>query len=170
MDSHHVWNLVCSLSEKLRWLVTMRKIRREAFTPGEQIHPIADRRCVVRALTPSPSLLRGTRRRNVRLAEIGKIRAHQPHIGHHPIAESRVRDQRENHVHHVVAEAAAVEGGKAEGGGRVQFVRQDRWAEAREELRSVGGWVGRAFFVIRCKETVRKATPHPELVSRVWSD
>ena len=81
---------------------------------GEQIHPIADRRCVVRALTPSPSLLRGTRRRRVRLAEIGKIRAHQPHIGRHPIAEGRVRDQRENHVHHVVAEAAAVEGGKAE--------------------------------------------------------
>ena len=77
-------------------------------------HPIADRRCVVRALTPSPSLLRGTRRRNVRLAEIGKIRAHQPHIGRHPIAEGRVRGQRENHVHHVVAEAAAVEGGKAE--------------------------------------------------------
>lgn len=70
--------------------------------------------CVVRALTPSPSLLRGTRRRNVRLAEIGKIRAHQPHIGRHPIAEGRVRGQRENHVHHVVAEAAAVEGGKAE--------------------------------------------------------
>ena len=63
---------------------------------GEQIHPIADRRCVVRALTPSPSLLRGTRRRNVRLAEIGKIRAHQPHIGRHPIAEGRVRSQREN--------------------------------------------------------------------------
>ena len=81
---------------------------------GEQIHPIADRRCVVRALTPSPSLLRGTRRRNVRLAEIGKIRAHQPHIGRHPIAEGRIRDQRENHVHHVVAETAAVEGGKAE--------------------------------------------------------
>ena len=81
---------------------------------GEQIHPIADRRCVVRALTPSPSLLRGTRRRNVRLAEIGKIRAHQPHIGRHPIAEGRVRGQRENHVHRVVAEAAAVEGGKAE--------------------------------------------------------
>jgi hypothetical protein len=71
-------------------------------------------RCVVRALTPSPSLLGGTRRRNVRLAEIGKIRAHQPHIGRHPIAEGRVRGQRENHVHHVVAEAAAVEGGKAE--------------------------------------------------------
>src|SRR5438876_368825 len=62
----------------------------------------------------SPSLLRGTRRRNVRLAEIGKIRAHQPHIGRHPIAEGRVRGQRENHVHRVVAEAAAVEGGKAE--------------------------------------------------------
>jgi hypothetical protein len=102
------------------------QIRREAFAPGdgdggdslratgEQIHPIADRRCVVRALTPSPSLLRGTRRRNVRLAEIGKIRAHQPHIGRHPIAEGRVRGQRENHVHHVVAEAAAVEGGEAE--------------------------------------------------------
>ena len=75
---------------------------------------IADRRCVVRALTPSPSLLRGTRRRNVRLAEIGKIRAHEPHIGRHPIAEGRVRGQRENHVHRVVAEAAAVEGGKAE--------------------------------------------------------
>ena len=60
------------------------------------------------------SLLRGTRRRSMRLAEIGKIRAHQPHIGRHPIAEGRVRDQRENHVHHVVAEAAAVEGGKAE--------------------------------------------------------
>ena len=59
------------------------------------------------ALTPSPSLLRGTRRRNVRLAEIGKIRAHQPHIGRHPIAEGRVRGQRENHVHRVVAEAAA---------------------------------------------------------------
>ena len=29
--------------------------------PGEQIHPIADRRCVVRALTPSLSLLCGTR-------------------------------------------------------------------------------------------------------------
>ena len=108
-----------------------------------EIHPIVDRRCVVRALTPSPSLLCGTRRRRVRLAEIGKIRAHQPHIGRHPIAEGRVRDQRENHVHHVVAEAAAVEGGKAERGGRVQFIRQDRWAEAREELRSVGGWVGR---------------------------
>ena len=81
---------------------------------GEQIHPIADRHCVVRALTPSPSLLCGTRRRRVRLAEIGKIRAHQLHIGRHPIAEGRVRDQRENHVHHVVAEAAAVEGGKAE--------------------------------------------------------
>jgi hypothetical protein len=64
--------------------------------------------------TPSPSLLRGTRRRNVRLAEIGKIRPHQPHIGRHPIAEGRVRGQRENHVHRVVAEAAAVEGGKAE--------------------------------------------------------
>jgi hypothetical protein len=64
--------------------------------------------------TPSPSLLRGTRRRNVRLAEIGKIRAHQPRIGRHPIAEGRVRGQRENHVHRVVAEAAAVEGGKAE--------------------------------------------------------
>jgi len=61
---------------------------------GEQIHPIADRRCVVLALTPSPSLLSGTRRRSVRLAEIGKIRAHQPHIGCHPIAERRVRDQR----------------------------------------------------------------------------
>ena len=78
----------------------------------------------------------------MRLAEIGKIRAHQPLIGRHPIAESRVRDQRENHVHHVVGEAAAVEGGKGEGGGRVQFVRKDRWAEAREELRSVGG-IGR---------------------------
>ena len=66
------------------------------------------------ALTPSPSLLRGTRRRNVLLAEIGKIRAHQPHIGRYPIAEGRVRGQRENHVHRVVAEAAAVEGGKAE--------------------------------------------------------
>src|SRR5580700_11307256 len=73
-----------------------------------------DRRCVVRALTPSPSLLCGTRRRRVRLAEIGKIRTHQLHIGRHPIAEGRVRYQRENHVHHVVAEAAAVEGGKAE--------------------------------------------------------
>jgi len=120
-----------------------RKIRREAFAPGEQIHPIADRRCVVRALAPSPSLLCGTRCRRVRLAEIREIRAHQPHIGRHAITESRVRDQRENHVHHVVGEAAAVEGGKAEGGGRVQFVRQDRWAEAREELRSVGRWVGR---------------------------
>ena len=60
------------------------------------------------------SLLRGTRRRSMRLAEIGKIRAHQPLIGRHPIAEGRVRGQRENHVHHVVAEAAAVEGGKAE--------------------------------------------------------
>ena len=60
------------------------------------------------------SLLRGTRGRRMRLAEIGKIRAHQPHIGRHPIAEGRVRGQRENHVHHVVAEAAAVEGGKAE--------------------------------------------------------
>src|SRR4029077_13062736 len=103
----------------------------------------ADRRCVVRALTPSPSLLRGTRRRNVRLAEIRKIRAHQPLIGRHPIAEGRVRGQRENHVHHVVAEAAAVEGGKGKCGGRVQFVSKDAWAEAREELRSVGGWVGR---------------------------
>jgi hypothetical protein len=64
--------------------------------------------------TPPPSLLCGTRRRRVRLAEIGKVRAHQPHIGRHPIAEGRVRDQRENHVHHVVAEAAAVEGGEAE--------------------------------------------------------
>src|SRR4029077_5927320 len=64
--------------------------------------------------TPSPSLLCGPRRRRVRLAEIGKIRAHQLHIGRHPIAEGRVRDQRENHIHHVVAEAAAVEGGKAE--------------------------------------------------------
>jgi hypothetical protein len=27
-----------------------------------------------------------------------------------------------------------------------------------------------AFFVIRRKETVRKATSHPELVARVWSD
>ncbi len=102
------------------------QILREAFAPatgdsgdslravGEQIHPIADRRCVVRAPTPSPSLLRGTRRRSVRLAEIGKILAHQPHIGRHPIAEGRVRNQRENHVHHVVAEAAAVEAGKAE--------------------------------------------------------
>jgi hypothetical protein len=81
---------------------------------GEQIHSIAGRRCVVRALTPSASLLRGTRRGRVRLAEIGKIRAHQPHIGRHPVAEGRVRDQRENHVHHVVAEATAVEGGKAE--------------------------------------------------------
>jgi integrase/recombinase XerD len=71
-------------------------------------------RDVVRALTPSPSMLCGTRRRRVRLAEIGKIRSHQPHIGRHPIAEGRVRDQRENHVHHVVAEAAAVEGGKGE--------------------------------------------------------
>ena len=60
------------------------------------------------------SLLRGTRGRRMRLAEIGKIRAHQPHIGRHPIAEGRVRGQRENHVHHVVAEAATVEGGKAE--------------------------------------------------------
>ena len=66
------------------------------------------------ALTPSPSLLRGTRRRSVGLAEIGKIRAHQPHIGCHPIAEGRVRGQRKNHIHHVVAEATAVEGGKAE--------------------------------------------------------
>jgi len=72
--------------------------------------PIAD----VDERTPSPSLLRGIRRRNVRLAEIGKIRAHQPRIGRHPIAEGRVRGQRENHVHRVVAEAAAVEGGKAE--------------------------------------------------------
>ena len=72
--------------------------------------PIAD----IDERTPSPSLLRGTRRRNVRLAEIGKIRAHQPHIGRHPIAEGRVRGQRENHVHRVVAEAAAVESGKAE--------------------------------------------------------
>ena len=32
--------------------VTMRKIRSEAFAPGEQIHPISDRRCVVGALTP----------------------------------------------------------------------------------------------------------------------
>ena len=63
---------------------------------------------------PAPSLLCGTRRRRMRLAEIRKIWAHQPNIGRHPIAESRVRDQRENHVHHVVAEAAAVEGGKAE--------------------------------------------------------
>jgi len=92
----------------------MRKIRREAFAPGEQIHPIADRRCVVRALTPSLSLLCGTRGRRVRLAEIRKIRARQAYIGRHPIAESSVRDQGENHVHHVVAEAAAVEGGKAE--------------------------------------------------------
>ena len=67
----------------------------------------------IATLTPSPSLLCGARRRGVRLAEIGKIRAHEPHIGRHPIAEGRVRDQRENHVHHVVAEAAAVEGGKA---------------------------------------------------------
>jgi hypothetical protein len=120
-----------TIRENLEPLTIMYKlpdtqIRREAFAPGdgdggdslratgEQIHPIADRRCVVRALTPSPSLLRGTRRRNVRLAEIGKIRAHQPHIGRHPIAEGRVRGQRENHVHHVVAEAAAVEGGEAE--------------------------------------------------------
>jgi hypothetical protein len=41
--------------------------------------------------SPSPSLLRGTRCRSVRLAEIGKIRAHQPHIGRHPIGEGRVR-------------------------------------------------------------------------------
>jgi hypothetical protein len=67
-----------------------------------------------RALTPWSSLLRGVCRSGVRLAEIGKIRAHQPLIGRHPIAEGRVRGQRENHVHHVVAEAAAVEGGKAE--------------------------------------------------------
>ena len=60
------------------------------------------------------SQLRGTRGRIMRLAEIGKIRARQPHIGRHPIAEGRVRDQRENHVHHVIAEAAAVETGKAE--------------------------------------------------------
>ena len=60
------------------------------------------------ALTPSPSLLRGTRRGRVRLAEIGKVRARQPHIGRHSIAKGRVRDQRENHIHHVVAEAAAV--------------------------------------------------------------
>ena len=121
----------------------MRKIRSEAFAPGEQIHPIAARRCVVRALTPWPSLLRGVCRSGVRLAEIGKIRAHQPLIGRYAIAEGRVRGQRENHVHHVVAEAAAVEGGKGERGGRVQFVWKDAWAEAREELRSVGGWVGR---------------------------
>jgi hypothetical protein len=81
---------------------------------GELIHSIADRRCVVRVLTPSPSLLCGTRRRRVRLAEIGKIRAYQTRIRRHPIAEGRVRDQRENHVHHIVAEAAAVEAGKAE--------------------------------------------------------
>ena len=102
------------------------QLRREAFAQatetaeiricaaGEQIHPIADRRCAVLALTASPSLLCGTRRRNVRLAEIRKIRADQPHIGRHPIGEGRVGGQRENHVHHVVAEAAAVEGGKAE--------------------------------------------------------
>src|ERR1700684_762942 len=81
---------------------------------GEQIHPIANRRYVIRALTCSPSLLRGTRRRIVWLAEIRKIRAHQPRIGRHPIAEGRVRGQRQNHVHHVVAEAAAVKRGKAE--------------------------------------------------------
>jgi hypothetical protein len=79
-----------------------------------QILRIGDRRCVVRALNPWPSLPRGTRRRRVRLAEIGEIRAHQVRIGRHSIAECRVRDQRENHVHHVVAEAAAVEGGNAE--------------------------------------------------------
>ena len=66
------------------------------------------------SLTPWPSLLRRVCRSGVRLAEIGKIRAHQPLVGRHPIAEGRVRNQRENHVHHVVAEAAAVEGGKAE--------------------------------------------------------
>ena len=65
-------------------------------------------------MSPSPLPLRGARRRIVRLAEIGKIRAHQLHVGRHPIAEGRVRGQRENHVHHVVTEAAAVEGGKAE--------------------------------------------------------
>ena len=86
----------------------------DSLTLPASNQPIAGRRCVVRALTPSPSLLRGTRRRSVRLAEIGKIRAHQPRIGGHPIAEGRVRDQGENHVHYVVAEAAAVEGGKAE--------------------------------------------------------
>lgn len=66
------------------------------------------------SLTPWPSLLRRVCRSGVRLAEIGKIRAHQPLVGRHSIAEGRVRNQRENHVHHVVAEAAAVEGGKAE--------------------------------------------------------
>jgi hypothetical protein len=56
----------------------MPKIRSEAFAPGEQIHPIADRRWVVRALTPWPLFLRGVCRSAMRLAEIGKIRAHQP--------------------------------------------------------------------------------------------
>ena len=90
------------------------------------------------------SLLRGTRRRRVRLAEIRKVCAHQPHIGRHPIAEGRVRPQRENHVHHVIAAGRGRRNGKAQRGGRVQFIRQDSWAEAREKLRSVGGRVGRS--------------------------
>jgi hypothetical protein len=49
-------------------------------------------RSILRALTLSPSLLRGTRRRRMRFAEIGKIWAHQPHVGSDPIAEGRVRD------------------------------------------------------------------------------
>jgi hypothetical protein len=131
------------------------QIRREAFAPATETAEIRSALPASKSIQlqiaavssvrslPWPSLLRGVCRSGVRLAEIGKIRAHQPLIGRHPIAEGRVRGQRQNHVHHVVAEAAAVEGGKGECGGRVQFVWKDAWAEAREELRSVGGWVGR---------------------------
>src|ERR1700747_1715152 len=113
LDSLRVWNLVCSLSEKLRWLRSYaedppRSLRARRANPSNCRSPLC------RALTPWPSMLRGVCRSGVRLAEIRKIRAHQPLIGRHPIAEGRVRGQRENHVHHVVAEAAAVEGGEAE--------------------------------------------------------
>jgi hypothetical protein len=45
----------------------------------------------IAAVSSVRSLHRETRRRNVRLTEIGKIRAHQPHIGRHPVAAGRVR-------------------------------------------------------------------------------
>jgi hypothetical protein len=72
------------------------QIRREAFAPATETAEIRSALPAsksiqlqiasvssVRSLL-SPSLLRGTRRRSVRLAEIGKIRTHQPHIGATP--------------------------------------------------------------------------------------
>ena len=97
-------------------MITVDRTARVAETTGIRSAPPASKsiQSQVAAVSSVRSLLRGTRRRRVRLAEIGKIRAHQSHIRRHPIAEGRVRDQRENHVHHVIAEAAAVETGKAE--------------------------------------------------------